>query len=126
MNCPCGSAKPFAECCEPFLNGKKDPPTPEALMRSRYTAYTLGHLDYIEKTMRGDALKRFHRKEAEESVKNTEWLKLDVLFSEEEGEEGTVQFIATFRIGGEEHLMHEISSFEKVRGKWYYTKGILS
>lgn len=126
MNCPCGNTKPYTQCCEPYIKGKKKAPTPEALMRSRYTAYTLGNLDYIEQTMRGDALARFDRKEAESNIKNTEWLKLDVLFSEEEEDKGTVQFIATFRFGGEEHFMHEISSFEKVDGKWYYTKGILS
>ena len=95
-------------------------------MRSRYTAYTQGNLDYIEKTMRGEALQRFDQSNAEKNAKRTEWLKLDVLFSEEEGDIGTVQFIATFRIAGEEHFMHEISSFEKVSGKWYYTKGTLS
>ena len=126
MNCPCGSSKPFSTCCEPILKGTQDAPTPETLMRSRYTAYTLGNLDYIEKTMRSDALERFNRQEAEKNINETEWLKLDVLFSEEEGDKGTVQFIATFRYAGEEHFMHEISSFEKIDGKWYYTKGILS
>lgn len=126
MKCPCGSGNSLSSCCGPYLEGKKDPPTPEKLMRSRYTAYTQGNLDYIEKTMRGEALQRFDQSNAEKNAKRTEWLKLDVLFSEEEGDIGTVQFIATFRIAGEEHFMHEISSFEKVSGKWYYTKGTLS
>ncbi|MCB1072726.1 MAG: hypothetical protein H7A41_00500 [Chlamydiales bacterium] len=126
MKCPCGSDKSFSSCCGPYLEGKQDPPTPEALMRSRYTAYTQGNLDYIEKTMRGEALERFSRSESENNTQDVEWLKLDVLFSEEEGDKGTVQFIATFRVAGEEHFMHEISSFEKVDGKWYYTKGTLS
>ena len=126
MKCPCGSKKNLSECCGPYLEGKKIPPTPEALMRSRYTAFTQGNLDYIEKTMRGEALERFNRSDSENNTQEMEWLKLDVLFSEEEGDKGTVQFIATFRLAGEEHFMHEISSFEKVDGKWYYTKGILS
>ncbi|WP_316356301.1 YchJ family protein [Candidatus Neptunichlamydia sp. REUL1] len=98
------------------------PPTPESLMRSRYTAYTQNNLDYIEKTMQGEALKRFDRK----GGTGVEGIKLDVLFSEEEGNAGTVQFIAHFRHQGEERLLHEISSFQKVNGKWYYTKGIVS
>lgn len=98
------------------------PPTPESLMRSRYTAYTQNNLDYIEKTMRGEALKRFDRK----GGNGVEWIKLDVLFSEEERNAGTVQFIAHFRYQGEERLLHEISSFQKINGKWYYTKGIVS
>lgn len=126
MKCPCGSGKPLISCCGPYLEGKEDPPTPEALMRSRYTAYTQGNLDYIEKTMKGEALERFNRSASEKKPQEMEWLKLDVLFSEEEEDIGTVQFIATFRMAGEEHFMHEISSFQKVDGKWYYTKGILS
>ncbi len=124
MTCPCGSGKKLTS--SPYVEGKEAPPTPEALMRSRYTAYTQENLDYIEKTMRGEALDRFKKLVGERNAKKTEWLKLDVLFSKEEGDKGTVQFIATFRIAGEEHLMHEISSFEKVDEKWYYTKGILS
>ncbi|MCB1116469.1 MAG: SEC-C domain-containing protein [Chlamydiia bacterium] len=126
MDCPCGSGKSFASCCEPYLKGKENAPTPEALMRSRYTAYTQNDLAYIEKTMDGEALKRFHAERNEKKPEPTEWLKLDVLFSEEDKERGTVQFIATFRYAGKEHFMHEISTFEKKNGKWYYTKGTVS
>lgn len=122
MTCPCGSGKDYSKCCKPYIEGEASPRTPESLMRSRYTAYTQNNLDYIEKTMRGEALKRFDRK----GGTGVEWIKLDVLFSEEEGNEGTVQFIASFRHQGEERLLHEISSFQKVNGKWYYTKGIVS
>lgn len=95
-------------------------------MRSRYTAYTQRNLDYIEKTMKGEALKRFNRLDSEKDAQGIEWVKLDVLFSEEDKGRGTVQFIATFRVAGQEHFMHEISSFEKMDGRWYYTKGMLS
>jgi SEC-C motif domain protein len=47
MNCPCGSLKNYTDCCEPFITGKSVAPTPEALMRSRYSAYVkvaTGHL----------------------------------------------------------------------------------
>jgi len=122
MTCPCGSGKDYSKCCGPYIKGEASPPTPESLMRSRYTAYTQNNLDYIEKTMRGEALKRFDRK----GGNGVEWIKLDVLFSEEERNAGTVQFIAHFRYQGEERLLHEISSFQKINGKWYYTKGIVS
>lgn len=124
MTCPCGSKKSYEDCCGPYLEGKKDAPTPEALMRSRYTAFSKGDLSYIKKTMRKEALKRFNRETAAEQLKEIEYLKLDVLLSREEGNQGTVQFIVTFRFQGDEHLMSEISSFEKIKGKWYYTKGI--
>ena len=122
MTCSCGSGKDYTECCGPYIEGEASPSTPESLMRSRYTAYTQNNLDYIEKTMRDEALERFDRKGGE----GVEWIKLDVLFSEEAGDEGTVQFIARFRCQGEERLLHETSSFKKVKGKWYYTKGVVS
>ncbi|MBK5938172.1 hypothetical protein CCR96_02550 [Halochromatium roseum] len=40
MPCPCGSGHTLADCCEPFLAGTTMPATAEALMRSRYTAFT--------------------------------------------------------------------------------------
>ncbi len=40
MLCPCGSNKPYTDCCARYVEGNKHAPTAEALMRSRYTAYT--------------------------------------------------------------------------------------
>ena len=57
--CPCGSKKNYADCCQPFIELKKIPETPEQLMRSRYTAYTQANMDYIVRTMRGKAAADF-------------------------------------------------------------------
>ncbi|MDX1560486.1 MAG: YchJ family metal-binding protein, partial [Marinobacter sp.] len=49
QSCPCGSGKPYLECCRPFHQG--DPaPSPEALMRSRYAAFVLNLPDYLQTT----------------------------------------------------------------------------
>ncbi|MDR1126989.1 MAG: SEC-C domain-containing protein, partial [Treponema sp.] len=50
MDCPCGSGKQYTDCCEPFILGVQKPLTAEALMRSRYTAYTVHAVDYIVST----------------------------------------------------------------------------
>jgi len=123
MFCPCGSKKPLEACCGLYITGKESAPTPEALMRSRYTAYALGDLDYIEKTMKDKALKRFNRVATENSLKGTTWIQLTVLSSSEEGEAGTVQFMASFKQNGEDMAMHEVSTFKKIDGKWYYVDG---
>lgn len=47
MSCYCGSAQSFAFCCLPFIEGKQTPTTAEQLMRSRYSAYCVAHVDYI-------------------------------------------------------------------------------
>lgn len=48
--CPYGSARPYAACCEPLHNGVRDAATAEALMRSRYSAYAKGLADYLFRT----------------------------------------------------------------------------
>lgn len=126
MNCPCGSGKAYATCCAPYLEGKALPPTSEALMRSRYVAYTQNNFDYIEETMGGVPLETFDRKRAQTMAKDTHWTKLEVLSSSENGNRGTVQFIAFYTFRGEEQMMHEISTFEKIKGKWIYIGGEVS
>ncbi|MBF5059823.1 YchJ family protein [Candidatus Neptunochlamydia vexilliferae] len=121
MICPCGSGRNYTDCCAPYVEGEKDAPTPEALMRSRYTAYHQNNLDYIEKTMQGEPTRLFKRAEAEGQNQETEWLTLTVYSSEEKGNRGTVSFLASFRYQGKAHGMQETSLFEKIEGKWYYT-----
>ena len=56
--CPCGragtSGKPlaFAKCCGPYLDDFENSPAPDAesLMRSRYSAFVLGRIDYLQST----------------------------------------------------------------------------
>ena len=123
MYCPCGSKKPLEACCGPYLEGKADAPSPEALMRSRYTAYSLGDLDYIQRTMKGNALQRFNKAASEKALEKTTWVQLTVLQATEEGDTGTVQFIASFQQDGRNDTMHEISTFKKIDEKWYYIDG---
>ncbi|SDY94873.1 SEC-C motif-containing protein [Nitrosomonas sp. Nm58] len=47
IHCPCGSNKKYIECCGRYLDKGEIAPTAEILMRSRYTAYTLGREDYL-------------------------------------------------------------------------------
>ena len=49
MNCPCGSGRPFDGCCGPILAGTPAP-TAEALMRSRFTAFSLGDVAHLERS----------------------------------------------------------------------------
>ena len=45
--CPCGSGRAYPACCGPYLDQSLPAPTAEALMRARYTAYTLKREDYL-------------------------------------------------------------------------------
>lgn len=120
--CPCGSRKEFEECCGPLIAGKPAP-TAEALMRSRYTAYTRGDLDYIERTCTENALQTFNRVDMEASLPGSEWLGLEILDTQggQEGDtEGTVKFSFRYRRGGRDFSQLEISKFQRVDGGWRY------
>src|SRR5687768_10774033 len=94
--CPCGSGLDLAACCGPWLDGG-DAPTAPALMRSRYTAYVRGAIDYIVRThdpgtrtrLDVDALRRWSR--------DTQWLGLEILSAARGAEadaDGIVEFVA--------------------------------
>src|SRR6478672_10872304 len=51
--CPCGGPS-LASCCGPYLAGAAVPATAEALMRSRYTAYTQRNEAYLRATWHPD------------------------------------------------------------------------
>jgi SEC-C motif-containing protein len=125
INCPCASNKKYVDCCEPYISYKKRPSTPEALMRSRYTAYTKANIDYIKKTMRGRALFSFQEIEAKSWAERVVWLKLTVLQAScESPTKGYVEFIALFIDAGILNSIHEKSEFIQEDGQWYYVDGI--
>ena len=121
--CPCGNAnKEYTDCCAVYLKGCKDPTTAEALMRSRYTAYTLDNEDYLLSTWhpstRPDLLKLAdgpHKK----------WLGLRVSRHEQTGKDhSVVEFVARYKVGGCAHRLHEISRFVCESGRWFYVDGV--
>ena len=120
--CPCGSRLEYSSCCQSFIDGKLLPPTPEQLMRSRYTAYSLVNIDYIQETMRGDALQDFDAVDAKDWAQSVKWLKLEVIRSSTIAEDkGIVEFIAYYRYQNKKQKLHEISQFELIDQRWYYT-----
>lgn len=123
IHCPCGSGTAFKVCCEPYLNHEKYAPTPEALMRSRYTAYFKGNLDYIEATMRGPALIGFDKRRVPKYPQ--EWIGLEVIraHGDLDPDIGYVEFIAHYLQNNKKNQMHEISKFHREEGRWYYVDG---
>jgi len=97
------------------------PSTPEALMRSRYTAFVLKDWSYIKSTSMGKALKQFKRSKSLESV---EWLGLEVVKTRQKNAvEGWVEFIAHYQLNDKEYTLHERSYFKYHIDRWYYTHG---
>ncbi|GAX81346.1 hypothetical protein CEUSTIGMA_g8777.t1 [Chlamydomonas eustigma] len=52
QTCPCGSKVVYKECCEKYHTGKAVPDTPELTLRSRFSAYSKGKVDYLVSTDR--------------------------------------------------------------------------
>ncbi len=121
--CPCGANKTRSDCCELYISGKESPSTPEALMRSRYTAYTQANIDYIQKTMRGPAAVSFDADEARRWAEQAEWIDLTVIDSSVNQAKGMVEFIARYRINQQVQEIHERSEFQRVDHSWYYVSG---
>src|SRR5574343_1801050 len=79
--CPCGSELSHAICCEPLLLENKSAETAEQLMRSRYSAYSTGKIDYLVSTTHPSTRHRFSKKEIEAWSKSNKWLKLEIVES---------------------------------------------
>ncbi len=120
--CPCGSGQDLDTCCGPIIAGVPAS-TPQALMRSRYTAFVLGKLDHVDRTHALEIREDFNRAEAERSVQECEWQGLEVKSASENGDEGTVEFVARFKRGAQEFVQHELARFNRRDGRWLYVSG---
>lgn len=121
--CPCGKDKQYSDCCGRILDGNEIPPSAEALMRSRYTAYNLLHEDYL--------LATWHRSTRPEKLglateASSKWLGLQVKRHEQQDDtHALVEFVARYKVGGRAHRLHEVSRFVREDGRWFYVDGDL-
>ncbi|OGT31409.1 MAG: hypothetical protein A3E87_03520 [Gammaproteobacteria bacterium RIFCSPHIGHO2_12_FULL_35_23] len=123
--CPCGSNKTYDQCCGPYITNLKSAPTPESLMRSRYTAYTQANIDYIQRTMQGKAALNYNPEAAKVWAKNALWLGLTVIAAPELTTPtlGCVEFFARYQLQKQKFFIHEISEFHLLNNCWYYVNG---
>ena len=121
--CPCGTDIDYVACCGRFIEQDELAPTPEALMRSRYVAYTQANIDYIQRTMKSPATDDFDAASARDFANRVIWNKLEVVVSSEQNETGSVEFMAHFTQQNKKHVIHEISAFRKENGAWFYVDG---
>lgn len=115
--CPCGSGQRYAVCCGRY-HGDEPAPTPEALMRSRYSAFALGLHDYLLSTWHAST-----RPRVLDLDESTRWVRLEVLDQGQDGDQGRVHFRATFREGKRWGVLEESSRFVRDVGHWYYLDG---
>jgi len=123
--CDCGLNSSFALCCGRYLDSETPAPTPEALMRSRYSAFCRKNGQYLENTQDPQTRSPLDTKANNEWARGVEFINLEVRRSSEEGTKGVVEFVATFRdlATCQIHTHHEISRFRKQAGRWYFRDG---
>lgn len=121
MVCPCGGSD-FASCCGRYLEDGQIAPTPEALMRSRYSAYVRGNEAYLRATWEARTCPAGPILDTDPGLK---WLGLEVRQAsmDEAANTGVVEFVARFKTGGRAQRLHEVSRFVRENGRWYYLDG---
>ena len=111
--CPCGSQTDYLACCGLYIENQQEAKTPEALMRSRYTAYTQAKMDYIKKTMLGKPLEGFDEIKTAHWARQVNWTGLEVIKSyldKVNDKIGYVEFIASYLDEGQAESIHELST----------------
>ncbi len=110
----------------PYHYGKAKPETAEQLMRSRYSAYFFGLIDYLADTTHPDVREPDLKRLIEESMRSVSWSFLTVLGTSKGGKRdkvGKVEFVAEYYVGNERREMHECSRFRRYKGDWKYLDG---
>jgi len=123
-SCFCGSNEHFSNCCQPYLNQEKIPTNAEELMRSRYSAFNVGDVDYLINTLLPEKRQEDDKLQIQNTVDNTEWLGLKIITGPKR-QEDEVEFVAFFQ--EEENIigqLHECSNFAQQDNKWFYIDGV--
>lgn len=121
MNCPCNPNKTYKNCCQKAHININSVTNPETLMRSRYSAFVLANINYLQQSHHSKTRPtKQEKKEILAWTKTVEWIKLDVLNTTE----NSVEFKAFFYENGELNVIHENSFFEKENNHWVYKNAL--
>jgi SEC-C motif domain protein len=126
--CPCGRLNGagqtvlYHQCCGLYhgMTGLHAPDA-SALMRSRYSAFVLGDVDYLRATWHPDTCPADLTLEP-----GVKWLGLEVKSARQlDDTHAEVEFVARSRVAGRGQRLHERSRFVKDQGRWLYLDGDL-
>jgi len=123
LRCPCDLDADYAACCGRFHRGE-EPPDPPTLMRSRYSAFARGELEYLWKTLHPEHPDRAGSFDAwasstRKTIRSMRYLRLRILDAEGE----RVLFHATLSRRRRDVSFAELSVFAKEDAGWRYLDG---
>jgi len=122
MTCPCCSGKPYEDCCQPYHTKEKFPPTAEALMRSRFSAFAIPNGEYLWETTSPGKRKFHNKKSLQEWGEINDWTKLEIVDTPSMNK---VEFKAFYTDeDGNPQVHHELSTFKTIQNRWYYVSGV--
>ncbi|MBI2790741.1 MAG: SEC-C domain-containing protein [Gammaproteobacteria bacterium] len=122
--CPCGLNKPYENCCGLYIENDIPAPTPEALMRSRYSAYVFAKVAYIAQTMKDEPLRQFKPEDVVKWLADVKWQGLKVIQQRVKSDKlGFVSFEAKYLYQGNQESICEKSEFHKIGDRWFYVGG---
>jgi SEC-C motif-containing protein len=125
-DCPCCSGRSYELCCEPLLLGQTRALTAEAVMRARYTAYTLAEIDYLYQTSGPRVRREFDAESSRKWAQSAEWKGFAIRQAEGGGEQdasAVIEFVAQYQIDKTDFEHHEIAEFGRVDGEWRFIDG---
>ncbi len=123
--CPCGRALPYEACCGALHlafeeSGRLAAPDAESLMRSRYSAFVMEKLGYLQATWHTSC----RPAALEPNEVGIKWLGLEVRHHLQQDENhATVEFVARSKLYGRAQRLHETSRFVREDGAWFYVDG---
>jgi SEC-C motif domain protein len=107
--------------------GIAKPQTAEELMRSRYSAFATADIEYILRSTHPSTRKHTDSEAILEWARSSVWQKLEVISTEKgtpKDSKGIVEFKAFYLDSNSKpHVHHEISTFAKELGKWFFVDG---
>lgn len=121
VTCPCGTKQAYETCCGELHRGAHAA-SAQALMRSRYSAYCLGLIDYLVATTLPSQQLRLDVTAMTRWSRESNWLGLEVEHATEaDTERAQVTFVAHWADpDGSQHQHRERSDFVKKGERWYF------
>lgn len=127
--CYCGKPEAFSDCCQPFVEGQYFAPTPEHLMRSRYSAYVLKLSQYIFDTYAQEQRSANTISDIDDFAQACDFIKLEIIESigptDSSKDKGIVEFKAHYLMDNKYYILHEHSNFVYREPQWFYLDGAI-
>lgn len=126
--CPCRSGATYGDCCMPLHRGEREAADAVELMRSRFSAFAVGAIDHLVRTLHPD---HADASVPEATLRSTllaaarayKYTGLSIEAHEANGEQAEVAFLAKVFQSGVDHSFRERSLFRRTEAGWRYVSG---